>query len=529
MATDKNRQVRRILMPLAVMVVVLLSWALFNGRDRTPGYELSLRITPPAQPVVRVGFAKVDITPLVTDLWTDANGDARFDESDGDTWEDANKNGRFDAVWMAGFHNKKPAQGIHDPLWARCMVIDDGKSRIALVALDIIGLGHNEVIKIRERIANSAGITYAIITSTHVHEGPDTIGLWGENYFFSGVNPEYMETVRSGTVQAIETAAANLRPASLRFTTDSVGAAPMLADTRPPLVFDKSLHLMQAIDAQADTTLGTLLCWGNHPETLWKENMLISSDFPHYWREYVEKGIYKGDSLIAKGLGGTAIFFTGAIGGLMTTHPDIAITDPVSGQTFTKGSFEKIDAQGKELALLTLRALDSAARSAARMPENTIRSGGIALRAQTFTIPLDNKLYKLAIALGVLDRGYSSWNQMRTEAAYLQIGDAISLLCVPGEIYPEIVDGGIESPQGQDFALSPQEMPPLRGMMQGRQRIILGLANDEIGYIMPKSQWDAAEPYTYDYQKAPYGEINSTGPEAGPLVHRVLIQMIKGQ
>jgi hypothetical protein len=243
----------------------------------------------------------------------------------------------------------------------------------------------------------------------------------------------------------------------------------------------------------------------------------------------VEKGIYKGDSLIAKGLGGTAIFFTGAIGGLMTTHPDIAISDPVSGQTFIKGSFEKIDAQGKELALLTLRALDSAARSAARMPENTIRSGGITLRAQTFTIPLYNKLYKIAVALGVLDRGYSGWNQMRTEAAYLQIGDAISFLCVPGEIYPEIVDGGIESPQGQDFALAPQEIPPLRSLMQGKQRIVLGLANDEIGYIMPKSQWDADEPYTYEYQQAPYGEINSVGPEAGPLVHRALMKVIKGQ
>jgi len=163
------------------------------------------------------------------------------------------------------------------------------------------------------------------------------------------------------------------------------------------------------------------------------------------------------------------------------------------------------------------------------MPENTIRNGGISIRAQTFTIPLDNQFYKLAVALGVLDRGYTGWNQMRTEVAYLQIGDALSLLCVPGEIYPEIIDGGIESPQGQDFAIGPQEIPPLRSLMKGRQRIILGLANDEIGYIIPKSQWDVDEPYTYDYKDAPYGEINSTGPEAGLLVHRALMKVINGQ
>lgn len=522
MPIRKNRRLRYILLLPVLMIVILLVWALFNGRDRNPSYELALQIAPPPQATLRVGFAKADITPLVADRWTDANGDARFDPDDGDTWEDLNGNGRFDAVWMAGFQNKKPAQGVHDPLWARCMVIDDGKTRVAMVALDIIGLGHNEVIKIRERLAAQAGITYAIITSTHVHEGPDTIGLWGENYFSSGVNPDYMETVRRRTVQAIETAAANLRPAVLRWATDASSAAPMLADTRPPLVYDQNLHIIQALDAEADTTLGTLLCWGNHPETLWSDNLLISSDFPHYWRHYVEKGIYSGDSLIAKGLGGTAIFFTGAIGGLMTTHPDIAITDPVSGQTFTKGSFQKADAQGKLLALLTFQALDSASRK----PEQHVRNAGITLRAQTFEIPLDNNLYKLAVAIGVLDRGYSRWNRMRTEAAYLQLGDAISWLCVPGEIYPEIIDGGIESPQGQDFALAPQETPPLRSLMQGQQRIVLGLANDEIGYIIPKSQWDADAPFTYNYENAPYGEINSTGPDAGPLVHRALMQLI---
>ncbi|MCS7019223.1 MAG: neutral/alkaline non-lysosomal ceramidase N-terminal domain-containing protein [Cytophagales bacterium] len=523
MSSDMNRRLRRIFLPLLLILLVLMVWALFNGKDRTPGYKVALHIEPPQQPSLQVGFAKIDITPVVADRWTDANQDARFDKRDGDKWEDLNQNGHFDAVWMAGYQNKKPAQGVHDPLWVRCMVIDDGKTRVALASLDLIGLGHNEVVNIRERIRASAGITYAIITSTHVHEGPDTIGLWGENYFFSGTDPAYMEKVRSCTVQAIETAAARLRPAVLRFATDSLGAASMLADTRPPLVYDKNVHLIQALDAQADTTLGTILCWGNHPETLGSNNLLISSDFPHYWREYVEKGIYKGDSLIVKGLGGVAIFFTGAIGGLMTTHSDIAITDPVSGMTFAKESFEKIDAQGKQLAMLTIRALDSAAH----LPDHIIRQGGITLRAKTLEIPLSNLYYKLAVALKVIDRGYSSWNRMRTEVAYLQIGDAIGMLCVPGEIYPEMVDGGIESPTGQDFAIAPVETPPLRSLMQGKQRIVLGLANDEIGYIIPKSQWDTKPPFTYNYQEAPYGEVNSTGPETAPLIYQALAEVIQ--
>ncbi|MCS6968787.1 MAG: neutral/alkaline non-lysosomal ceramidase N-terminal domain-containing protein [Cytophagales bacterium] len=519
-----NRYFRRILLPVVAIICIVLLWAFFNSRDRTPKYQLALRIDPPEVPSLKVGFAKVNITPQLLDRWKDANGDAQFDQSDGDSWEDVNKNGRFDAVWMAGFQHKKPAQGIHDSLWARCVVIDDGKTRIALVALDLIGIGHDEVVTIRQHIPDAVGITYAIITSTHTHHGPDVIGLWGQNRFFSGVDFDYVQTVRQATVKAIQMAAERLRPALLQLATDSVYAISMVADTRLPQVRDKYLHIIRAVDAQADTTLGTLLCWSNHPETLWSGNLLISSDFAHYWRHYVENGIYHNDSLLVKGLGGIAIFFTGAIGGLMTTHPEVAIQDPFTGKLVTHGSPEKIEAQGKQLALITLRALDSAAGS----KENYLQNAGITLRAKTIELPLYNKYYKLAVALGVIDRGYSRWSHFRTEVAYLEIGKAISFLCVPGEIYPEIIDGGIESPEGQDFSLAPQEIPPLRTLMKGKQRIILGLANDEIGYIIPKSQWDADAPYTYGYQQAPYGEINSTGPETAPLLHRALKEVITG-
>jgi len=39
------------------------------------------------------------------------------------------------------------------------------------------------------------------------------------------------------------------------------------------------------------------------------------------------------------------------------------------------------------------------------------------------------------------------------------------------------------------------------------------------GYIVPRSQWDAAAPYTYGREDSPYGEVNSLGPETVPLLH----------
>jgi hypothetical protein len=90
---------------------------------------------------------------------------------------------------------------------------------------------------------------------------------------------------------------------------------------------------------------------------------------------------------------------------------------------------------------------------------------------------------------------------------------------IPGELYPEIAYGGIESPKGQDFAISALETPPLMAMTKAKYVFLLGLTNDEIGYIVPKSQWDEAEPFTYQYTHQPYGEINSCGPETAPTIH----------
>ena len=53
-------------------------------------------------------------------------------------------------------------------------------------------------------------------------------------------------------------------------------------------------------------------------------------------------------------------------------------------------------------------------------------------------------------------------------------------------------------------------------------KFLFGLANDEIGYIVPRSEWDEKAPYLYGAKGAPYGEVNSVGPQTAPLLHAVL-------
>ena len=98
--------------------------------------------------------------------------------------------------------------------------------------------------------------------------------------------------------------------------------------------------------------------------------------------------------------------------------------------------------------------------------------------------------------------GISYNGKAKTEIDAFRLGP-IEMLCIPGEVYPEIVDGGVESPEGADYPGEPIEVPPLRPQMKGELNLVFGLANDEIGYILPKTQWDTKSPFTYGRDKAP--------------------------
>ena len=502
---------------LLIIIIGLVILLFTNLRDHDKGYKADLKIFNPDSSALSAGFAAVTITPEVPDRWTDKNNDAEYNPKDGDTYTDGNGNGRFDPYWIAGFGNRRAANGIHDEIWARTMIIDDGKTRLAIVSLDIIGFMNNEVIDVRKRIPESAGITYTIITSTHTHEAPDMLGLWGKSYFKSGVNLEFLEYIKKQIVISIETAVTNLRPAVLEVSENLTGADPLVADGRLPDIFDNGLRLIKAIDRENGSTLGSLIAWADHPEVLWSKNLLISSDFPHYVRQCVELGVFDGDSLVKPGIGGTAVYVNGAVGGLMTTDPDLAVKDPFTGEVFMEPSFSKAEAVGKQVALLALSSMDKSSLK--------LSKAGISLVVRTLTLPIDNILFRLGDALGVFHRGMVGWMNMRSELAVFNIGP-LSFATLPGEVYPEILNGEVEAPEGRDFITDPVEVPSIREMMSGRFRFVFGLANDEIGYIIPKTQWDTEKPFAYGRNKSQYGEENSLGPETAPVLHKNLMEML---
>ena len=256
-------------------IIILFLIGFINLRDTHPGYEVDIKVENSRPGAIYAGFSALSITPQYFEPWSDVDNNGKYEPRKGDTYEDLNGNGKFDTYWIAGFGLKAAAKGIHDDLWARTMIIDDGNSRLALVAVDVIGIFHPMVIDIREMIPSEIGITYLVITSTHTHAGPDLLGLWGNSVIKSGVNKEWKEYVKKRIVESVIAAAESIRPVSLRFTQNLNEGLVTLTDTREPYVFDEGIRIIEAVDAETSQTIGTVIQWANHPETLWSKNLHI--------------------------------------------------------------------------------------------------------------------------------------------------------------------------------------------------------------------------------------------------------------
>jgi hypothetical protein len=471
---------------LLLGLVALAGFVWWNLHDRNPGSEFNVvvRATPSVPARLRAGFGRRVINP------------------------DMSK-----PVWLAGFAHNRAATKIHDDLKAVAAVIDDGEHRVGVVALDAIGFFHDEVLAVRRGVPSSARLDYVIVASTHNHSAPDLMGIWGPSDFVSGIDPAYRRAVVAGAAGALMDAVDALSPATVAHVEVPLLPQGLVADSRDPQVFDTTMRLM-LFSAPDGRTIGSLVNWANHPETPWADNTELTADFPGYLRDALESGITVDGREVEAGLGGTHVYVNGAIGGLMTTNPATTVVDPYTQQPFAAPSHDKARAVGRRLAQAALAAV----RGGAAVPQTGPR---LAFAARTIELKIDNGLFRLASALGLFGRGQPRLNTIRSEVAVVTFGDA-SVACVPGELYPEIANGGIARPPGADFAMAPVEVPSLRELMPGRFKFLIGLANDEVGYIIPKSEWDNEAPWLYGSAQRHYGEINSLGPETGPQIHAAL-------
>jgi hypothetical protein len=470
---------------------------------------------------LQVGFAQVPVTPSVIDEWVDVNNDAQFDP-DIDTWTDKNGNGVFDPVWIAGFQKGRAAQGIKDDLMAVAVVIDDGDQRMAVVSVDTIGLMRKFVLDVRQSTNKEWGLDHLMIHATHNHEGPDTQGLWGPGLFESGINQDYMRELKGSILSVIETATSNLEPAEMYIARIAADPRTSIYDKRKPIVIDDDIRVL-LFRRPDQSVIGTVVNFGIHVELAWDKNLLLTSDVAGYLRRGISEGIYYEEELRMPGLGGTTLWLTGNIGGLMTSGPSDPVYDVFLQEKITEAGHHKARAFGYGLAKSVIDAAEQDSLIQSQTPRLTIKTREIELG-------IDNLLLSIATLMGLVDSDPTlhltpPFVRYLSEVTFIQLGEA-TITAIPGELYPEIAVGGIENPDGADYFISPQEIPPLRSQLPGRVNLMVNLANDAIGYIIPKSEWDNSAPWIYGEDEETYGEVVSLGSETAPAIHSAVVEII---
>ncbi|MGQ9610108.1 MAG: neutral/alkaline non-lysosomal ceramidase N-terminal domain-containing protein [bacterium] len=79
-------------------------------------------------------------------------------------------------VFMAGYFHERKATAIHDDLYAKAMIFDDGNVIAGILCCDLICLHKDEVAKIRDIVTMKTHMKgeNLMICATHTHTGPQT-------------------------------------------------------------------------------------------------------------------------------------------------------------------------------------------------------------------------------------------------------------------------------------------------------------------------------------------------------------------
>ncbi|GAB4377250.1 MAG: hypothetical protein Kow00121_26140 [Elainellaceae cyanobacterium] len=446
----------------------------------------------------RVGVGKADITP-----------------SD---WQNR-------TYWLAGFNADRPAESVHDPLLARAMVIDDGTTPMAVVTLDLLGLTSPDVQLVQKAIAAKVPelANRILLHTTHTHEAPDTIGLWGGAGAVPFLNPrprDYIEAIGAQAAKAVQRAWNRRQTATARVANiDQTVLQDLVVDYRPPEVADPFARLL--VFSSGDRVIGTLVNWASHPEVLGEDNQAITADFVKWLVEGMEAG-----------LGGQALFVNGAIGGLLTSESDRILP------SLPRKSFQKAEAVGREIAQRLLQQWN--APGITDRLETYQNLAPIEYRTRQFYLPVENPLYLGGKALNRIptavyqqseippqERWRSNANAharyIQTEAHFIDFG-AVSILTMGGELYPQLLVGGIDASIGvAPYNKAPLEQPLINNAEWQADpfKFFFGLTNDFLGYFVPQAEWDG-------WFEGYYGEQFSPAPDAGTILSHNLHLLLSG-
>jgi hypothetical protein len=304
---------------------------------------------------------------------------------------------------MAGYGARKEVStGVHDPLYARVLVLRTEETSLALVAADLALFVSGRVIR---TVKNEYGLDHVVISCTHTHSGPmpKVENRWDLAAF--GRDPWYRET-EDKIIAAVGEANESLFTAKIgagrgrvyighnRRQVNDDGTVTMLwrnTERKPTDPVDPAVGVIR-IDDMAGTPRALLVNYACHPVVMGPDNLEYSADYPGYMAARIREEF---------GRQCLPVFLQGAAGDINPYHDK----EPLSER-----GFKAAEEAGTKLG-------DEAVRAAKRIRTEAGTDASIKVKEQLITFA----------------HRYEPEKSSEVGIVTVLLNDEIALLGVPGE------------------------------------------------------------------------------------------------
>ena len=385
---------------------------------------------------------------------------------------------------MAGYSARdRGSDSIHDELHAKALVLDDGRTGVALITTDLIGIDRELAANVRGLVEARVGIApdRVWMTGSHTHFGPAVSSGRTEGEHTDPYDRSYADVLAAKLTTAVKLAHDRLRPARLgagaipaegisynRRLIRADGKVEMSLTLPPPyegLKFgpvDPEVGLLK-VEGEADgDTIATLVNFACHPVSSTDRMYEFTADYPGYAMDLIES-VEGGICLFALGCAGNIVPIQRRGRSKRQVGLSLGGCALKALQWIQTADRHRIRASGRNIEL-PLRRFPSAARM-----ERQIADAEAALNSARERKATSREITECREALGLarsLPRWAERFGRRKTRPSEIQvfwIGD-IPMIGLPGEVFVEL---GLRIKKALDAS-------PV---------LVVSLSNDSAGYI----------------------------------------------
>jgi neutral ceramidase len=205
-----------------------------------------------------------------------------------------------------GERMNRPAEGVHDRIFAKALVVSDGKQKFALITADLLGFPPPVKPALVEKISGGWTQDQIMLLPSHSHTSIEMNAINPLNTFkvpqIGIYDARVYQFVLERLVELVREADKQLVPVTVGTTTTQLEG--WNRNRRGGSITDKDLTVTR-VDAAGGKPLAVLVNFTAHPTFMNQDDMLFSGDWPGHLQRTIE-------SLVGEGV--IAMYYNGAQG-----------------------------------------------------------------------------------------------------------------------------------------------------------------------------------------------------------------------